>query len=72
VPPIKDDKMPGDWQNESALLGFAKVGEGVAYVQASKDHPFIIVASADAELTKELRQVIAAWEKVQDMEVEDE
>ncbi len=66
MPSQTSDKMPGDWQNEAALLKYAKAGEGVAYVQISKDHPFIIVASVDAELTGELRQVISSWEARQD------
>ena len=60
------DTKLGDWQTEAALLKYAKAGEGVAYVQTSKDGPFIVIASADAELTGELREVIAAWEKKQD------
>lgn len=66
MPLVRDDKMPEGWRNEAALLKYAKAGEGVTYVQASKDHPFIIVASADAELTSELRRVISAWEERQD------
>ena len=58
--------MPGDWRTESALLKYAKAGEGVAYVQVTESHPLIIIASADADLTRELRQVISAWEKRQD------
>jgi hypothetical protein len=65
MPSRNHDTTLGDWQTEAALLKFAKACEGVAYVQVSKDHPLIVVASADAELTRELRQVIIAWEKRQ-------
>lgn len=68
MPSRNHDTIMGDWRTEAALLKYAKAGEGAAYVQASEDHPYIIVASADAELTGELRKVINLWEAKQEIE----
>ena len=57
-----------NWQNDSALLKLAKESEGVVYLQVDENHPYILIASADADLTTKLRRVIRNWEEIQDAE----